>query len=94
MTKYKFIKDKKEPSDEQIQRKMNFNRVLQQSQGLKHYRDATQPLYKKPLFLGFILLLLVLIFIIVLDEKENSEPLKKSSTSKDSLVQQDSIRRK
>ncbi len=94
MTKYKFIKDKKEPSDEQIQRKMNFNRVLQQSQGLKHYKDSTKPLYKKPLFLGFIILLMVLSLVIIIDEKENSKPIKKSSHSKDSLLHQDSIHRK
>lgn len=89
MAKYKFIKDKAEPSDETIRNKMNFGHVLQQTQGLQQLKKATQPAYKKPLLLGFIILLAVLTLVIILDEQEQTESTDPKN-KKDSTLVEDS----
>ncbi len=59
MAKYRFKKDSKEPSEEQIGKHMDFGRLK------ANYNRATKPLYKTPLyknkkvFLALILLALV-----------------------------------
>ncbi len=91
MPKYKFIKDKAEPSDEQIRSKMNFNYIMKQSQDLQHYKNATRPLYKRPLVLGFIVLVGVLTLILILEEVETKTETNNTSSSKDSMLTKDSL---
>lgn len=88
MAKYKFIKDKEEPSEESIRSKMDFKKVLEQSQQLKHLKQATQPAYKKPLLLGFLILIGIICLMLILDEHEqtvNETSQKDSTEIKDSI---------
>jgi len=84
MAKYKFQKKSNEPSDEFIRSKMDFNKILQQQKDLNNYKLATKPLYKKPLFLGFIVLLSVITLVLIFDEPDPQEATVKPS--KDSMV--------
>jgi hypothetical protein len=90
MSKYKFQKKSNEPSDELIRSKMDFNKILQKQQDLNNYKLATKPLYKKPLFLGFIILLGVIVLVLIFDEPSPEEAPVKSS--KDSVMV-DSLKR-
>jgi hypothetical protein len=88
MAKYQFKKKINEPSDETIRSKMDFNKLLKQQQVINSYKQATQPLYKKPLFLGFILLLAVLCLVLIMEDQasnEGNQKNQKDSTTLDSL---------
>lgn len=84
MPKYTFKKKSAEPSDEFIRSKMDFNKILQNQQDINNYKLATKPLYKKPLFLGFVILLGVIVLVLIFDEPSPDEasvkPLKDSVT--------------
>ena len=88
MAKYKFQKKSNEPSDEFIRSKMDFNKILQQQQDINNYKKATKPLYKKKLFLGFMVLLGVICLVLIFDEQspeESTVKASKDSVSVDSL---------
>jgi hypothetical protein len=88
MAKYQFQKKTNEPSDETIRSKMDFHKLLKQQQAINNYQQATQPLYKKPLFLGFILLLAVVCLVLIMEEQistEVNQKNQKDSTALDSL---------
>ncbi len=84
MPKYKFNKKSDEPSDELIRSKMDFNKILQKQNDINNYKLATKPLYKKPLFLGFMILLGVIVLVLIFDEPTPEEPPVKGS--KDSVL--------
>ena len=94
MAKYKFIKDKENPSDEEIQSKMNFSKVLQQGQQLHHLKNATRPAYKKPLFLGFMILIGVVCLMFILEENHTVEKNNTINSSVDSTKSIDTLSKK
>lgn len=79
MAKYKFKKESKEPSDEFIRSKMDFNKILKNQQTIHHYKQATKPLYKNRFFLVFIILVGVICLVIVFDEPAPEEATVKST---------------
>jgi hypothetical protein len=64
MSDYKFDLHPKEPSDEQITRHKDFNKVLQ------NYQKMTRPLYQTPLYKNpkvflWLFLILLVIYLVV-----------------------------
>jgi hypothetical protein len=84
MAKYQFKKKSDEPSDENIRSKMDFNKILKQQQDLNNYKLATKPLYKKPLFLGFMILSGIICLMLIFDEQAPEDATVKPM--KDSVV--------
>ncbi len=84
MAKYQFKKESKEPSDELIRSKMDFNKILKNQQAISNYKQATKPLYKNRFFLGFMILLGVICLVIIFDETTPEESTVKAV--KDSVV--------
>jgi len=84
MAKYQFKKEAKEPSDEFIRSKMDFNKILKNQQDLNNYKQATKPLYKNKFFLGFMILLGVICLLLIFDEPDPQEATVKPT--KDSMV--------
>ncbi|HEY8399689.1 MAG TPA: hypothetical protein VIK89_00430 [Cytophagaceae bacterium] len=65
MKKYKINRNKKVLSDERINSHKDFNKLLDNYQHIYHQKQANRPLYKKPGFMGFIMLVLLITFVIV-----------------------------
>ncbi|MDF2456704.1 MAG: hypothetical protein K0R51_2697 [Cytophagaceae bacterium] len=84
MAKYKFKKESKEPSDEFIRSKMDFNKILKNQQVISNYKQATKPLYKNRFFMGFMILLGVICLVIIFEERDPQEATVKPN--KDSIV--------
>jgi hypothetical protein len=82
MSDYKFDLNPKEPSDEQITRHKDFNKVLQ------NYQKMTRPLYKTPLyknpkiFLWLFLILLVIYLVAEFGTESKPAPTNKSDSMK------------
>ncbi len=80
MSDYKFDLNPKEPSDEQITRHKDFNKVLQ------NYQKMTRPLYKTPLyknpkvFLWLFLILLVIYLVVEFGGESPETPPNKSDS--------------
>jgi hypothetical protein len=70
---------------------MNFNKVIQQGQHITNLRHATRPAYKKPLFLGFIILIGVLCLMFILEESTSTKKKTKEKNPIDSTQLKDSI---
>jgi hypothetical protein len=71
MKKYKINKNKPLPTDEKIRSHMDFNKLVGDYNKIHTYKNATNPLYKNPKFLGFIALLSTVILMLVIIDKEN-----------------------
>lgn len=100
MRKIKLHKEKdfEAVSPEESKKYMDFNKVMGHKD-LYQYQQMKKPIYKKPMFLGFIVVVAVVLLVSIWEEERSENPTKSEdiptktdSTSKDSIVSKDTVR--